>query len=265
MSHPRCKNDSSQRVGSTQKGEALFRDPVRYAPDEVLRNFYCTPRAGSDLLSDGGGPFGFDIQAALQVDFLVAEYGVDAIFETGCCVGDTTEYLARRYGGLPVWTCDIDQRFVMFTRARMARFTQVKVLSGDSAELLPSALSGAAMPLIYLDAHWRDEWPLAQELAGVKHGIVVVDDFDIGHPRFGFDTYGGISCGLDYVAKFLPPSVKSVFFNNPHAEYPFPCLQTGRRAGRCFVPIGMDPAPMSKCQFFREVHVPNLLEEDTWQ
>ncbi|MFI8977455.1 hypothetical protein ACIGO9_31565 [Nocardia asteroides] len=226
---------------------------VWYAPDKVLDSFYRTPRAGAEVLSDGGGPFGFDIQAAIQVDFLMAHYRLETIFETGCCMGDTTEYLARRYVGIPIWTCDIDARYFSFAKARLSRFEQVTVVSGDSAALLPSALRSASAPLIYLDAHWLDEWPLAEELTGVTEGLVVIDDFDIGHPRFGFDTYGGVKCDLELLVHTLPRSVESVFFSNPYGEYPLPCLQVGRRAGRCFIPIGLDPEVMRGCNFFREV------------
>jgi hypothetical protein len=138
----------------------------------------------------------------------------------------------------------------------MSEFPQVEVVLGNSAELLPAALGAAKTPLIYLDAHWRDEWPLASELSSVDRGIVIVDDFDIGIPRFGFDTYGGIACGLEYIAKFLPRSITSVFFSNPQAEYPLPCLQTGRRAGRCFVAFGLDSGPLRNSGFFNEIPVP---------
>ena len=59
--------------------------------------FYRTWRAGACRLPDGGGPFGFDIAVALLADELITGYGCDAIAETGCFLGDTTAYPARRY------------------------------------------------------------------------------------------------------------------------------------------------------------------------
>ena len=78
----------------------LARPPLRARPmssDNVYRHFYRIMRPGASELSDGGGPFGFDITTALEFDFLIERYGCDAVIEAGCNVGDTTEYLARAY------------------------------------------------------------------------------------------------------------------------------------------------------------------------
>ena len=52
--------------------------------------FYRTGRAGAQRLSDGGGPFGFDIAVALMVDDLVRRYNCGALVESGCLAGYTT-------------------------------------------------------------------------------------------------------------------------------------------------------------------------------
>lgn len=76
-------------------------------PETVYRAFYRQPRCGANTLSDGGGPSGFDIQAALMVDHLIRAHGCDAILETGSHRGDTTAYLADVYSSLPIFTCDV--------------------------------------------------------------------------------------------------------------------------------------------------------------
>jgi hypothetical protein len=68
--------------------------------ERTVATFYRTGRAGACRLSDGGGPFGFDIAVALLADELISGYGCDAVAETGCFLGDTTDYLARRYPAL---------------------------------------------------------------------------------------------------------------------------------------------------------------------
>ncbi len=73
--------------------------------DETVSVFYRTERAGACRLSDGGDPFGFDITVALIAGDLITRYGCDAVAETGCFLGDTTAYLARRYPHLPVYAC----------------------------------------------------------------------------------------------------------------------------------------------------------------
>ncbi|MEV7930435.1 hypothetical protein [Kitasatospora sp. NPDC088779] len=62
----------------------------------LLRTFYTVERAGSELLSDGGGPLGFDIQVALQLDYLIRGYQVDGIVETGGSWSD----VGRALGGI---------------------------------------------------------------------------------------------------------------------------------------------------------------------
>lgn len=95
--------------------------------DTTLAVFYRTERVGAVRLSDGGGPFGFDVTAALIVDDLLTGYSGDAIVETGCFLGDTTSYLARRYPDLPVYSCDNDARHVSFARHRLRAASNVTV------------------------------------------------------------------------------------------------------------------------------------------
>jgi hypothetical protein len=200
--------------------------------DLTVAVFYRTGRAGAQRLSDGGGPFGFDIAVALMVDELIRHYGCDAIAETGCFAGDTTFYLARRYPGLPVYSCDIDRECAAFTAKRLASFPNSEVTCENSPGMLARVVSRHARPLAFLDAHWGPDWPLIAELGIVTAaaGVAVIHDFDIGHDRFSYDTYDGVPCGpLMLSAMATPPSW--YYTLDPAASLPVPCLQTGRRAG----------------------------------
>ncbi|MFG3133477.1 hypothetical protein ACGFZU_38005 [Streptomyces tendae] len=203
----------------------------------VYHEFYRTIRAGAAGLSDGGGPFGFDITAAIAFDDMVRAYQPDALVETGCYFGDTTSYLSRAYPGLPVWSCDIDPACAALTRQRTAAHANVSVLADDSPAVVQRAAARFERPLFYLDAHGKAAWPLAQELAAIREGIVCIDDFDIGNPRFAFDHYDGVRCDAAYVLE-AAQRVQDVYRIDPEADYPFPCLQTGRRAGKGMVPFG---------------------------
>lgn len=228
------------------------------APPEDLRTasllltFYTVPRVAQELLSDGGGPFGFDITTALQIDQIVDTYACDGIVETGCCLGDTTEYLARRYPHLPVRTCDVNPQHAEFTARRLRSRENVTVKVGDSGELLPRLLEGFRTPLVYLDAHGNPEWPLHDELAAIERGIVAIDDFDIGHPRFSYDHYDGVVCGPNLVAGALP-ELAELFVGNPYGGYPAPCLQTGRRSGTGYLTRSLTASPMARSQQFIRV------------
>lgn len=205
----------------------------------TLDCFYRTERAGAARLADGGGPFGFDITLALLVDDIIEWCGVDALIETGCHRGDTTSYLARRYPELPVYSCDNDPGNAAFTRRRLAQQPNATVLHADSPELVAAASAQFERPLFYLDAHWGPDWPLARELSAASAGVVLIHDFDIGHPRFAFDVYDGVVCGPQILADLLDPP-RVYFTPDPDASHPLPCLQTGRRAGVAVLPIGIN-------------------------
>lgn len=211
--------------------------------DTTLAVFYRTERVGGVRSSDGGGPFGFDITVALIVDDLIMAYSCDAIVETGCFLGDTTSYLGRRYPELPVYSCDNDARHASFTQHRLRAISNVTVTCIDSPELVTAMVSRHVRPLLFLDAHWGERWPLGQELAAITTGIVMIHDFDIGHPRFSFDTYQGVACGPAVLASMPTPPAR-YFTPNPLADHPLPCLQTGRRAGVGIVAVGLDLGPL---------------------
>lgn len=202
----------------------------------ILECFYSTPRVGSFRLSDGGGPFGFDITVACQIDHLVREGQLDGVVETGSFVGDTLEYFARRHPRLPVVGIEIDPQYAAIAAQRCAPFPNVTVRTGDSADLLAEAVKKLRRPLVYLDAHWERTWPLAAELAILERGVVAIDDFDIGHPRFGYDQYGDLR--LDARLLHTLRDDLTWYYGAPEAVYPHPCLQIGRRTGTAYAAMG---------------------------
>ncbi len=221
-----------------------------FTPD-LLHTFYTTARAGQGRLSDGGGPFGFDITTAVQIDYLLGAYGCDGVIETGCFLGDTTDYLARLYPELPIVTCDVVAEHAAFTRHRLRDRSNTSVVTGDSADVLASLSGRFDRPLVYLDAHWYECWPLADELAAISVGIVAVDDVDLGHPRFGYDTYRGQPLDITFLADLTARD--ALYVGDPFVPYPYPCLQVGRRSGTAYLPVGLDHGPLQGSAMFRPV------------
>ena len=205
---------------------------------DTLITFYQVERAGAARLSGGGGPFGFDVTVALMADDLLTAYDCDVVVETGSHMGDTTAYLGRRYRDLPVLTCDIDPEYASFTAHRVKSLTNVAVTCQDSPALVAAAAAEYERPLFYLDAHWGT-WPLMEELAAIRAGIVLIDDFDIGHRRFSYDVYDGIACGPDLLAAMQEPPDR-YWTPDPEAVHPLPCLQVGRRPGVGITMFGLD-------------------------
>lgn len=211
---------------------------------EILTCFYSVERVGAVRLSDGGGPFGFDVHAALLFEELVVAYRPTAIVETGCFLGDTTTYLAGAYPDIPIFTCDIDGGSARFTASRLRGEGHVTVKHCDSPELVAEASPRHSPIVCFLDAHWDETWPLIRELDAIHNGIAVIHDFDIGHPRFDYDEYNGVRCGPNLLKQLSRPP-DAFFTPDPGtADYSIPCLQVGRRAGVGIVPIGVDHGPL---------------------
>ena len=224
--------------------------------ERVFRNFYSTARLGARGLpgddesfrpNDGGGPFGFDITMALQVDYLINSLECDALIETGCYLGDTTTYLANTYPKLHLISCDIDSRYVDFTRQRLRGREHAQVYATSSPEVVALACERFARPFFYLDAHWGDPWPLRDELRAIVRGIVCIHDFNIERPGYAYDSYKGVPCDSKILGSI---GAKQYWIGAPYAHYPFPCLQVGRRAGRAFLVVGLDSAPLEKSPWF---------------
>ncbi|HEU5155372.1 MAG TPA: hypothetical protein VFU43_00100 [Streptosporangiaceae bacterium] len=220
----------------------------------ILEVFYRVERAGVIRLSDGGGPFGFDITIALIVDDLIRRYACDAIVETGCFLGDTTCYLSRRYPNIPLYSCDLDAGYAAFTRRRLAGYGNARVTQEDSPDLIARVSTRHKRPFFFLDAHWGEQWPLARELEQISSGVVAVHDFDIGHPRFSYDEYDGIVCGPGVLAAMKNPP-DAYFTPDVDAVPALPCLQVGRRAGVGFIAVGLDSGPLLACAGLRPRHL----------
>jgi predicted O-methyltransferase YrrM len=146
-----------------------------------------------------GGPFnGQLVRQALFRDIIV-NIRPHAIVETGTYLGTTTNFLADT--GLPIYSVEADPRNYGFARARFWRRRNVTLLQGDSRETLQKLIGGPLRALassslfFYLDAHWNDDLPLAEELELVfsrcSAAVVMIDDFQVPFDEgYGYDDYG---------------------------------------------------------------------------
>ena len=196
-------------------------------------------------MSDGGGPFGFDITVALLIDEVISECRPEAIVETGCHMGDTTSYLAEVYPGLPIFSCHIEPAYSGFTRYRTREAPNVFVECRDSPALITDVSERYSPRFSVLMHIGGEQWPLVPELTAIQCGIAVIHDFDIDHPRFSYDEYNGVRCGPRLLAE-IPDFPDAYYTPDPNSDYPLPCLQVGRRAGVGIVPIGVDPQPLDE-------------------
>ena len=180
----------------------------------------------------GWGPFnGQTARQALFVD-IIAKAQPHAIVETGTFLGATTELMCQT--GLPVFSIELSPRNYGFARARFWRRHNLKLFQGDSRTALLGLFKGplnsfsGLVVFFYLDAHWNDDLPLAEEidiiLGRCPLAVVMVDDFEVpSDAGYGYDDYGpGRALVLDYIRTAISAHQLQAFYpSTPSvADYP---------------------------------------------
>lgn len=148
-----------------------------------------------------GVAFNGDPNIRKQLEALITRYGVKLAFETGTHAGDTSWSLGEIVER--VKTVEVDAAMVKSAKQKLAEQPNIEVCHGDSAVILGGLLAGVREPtLFYLDAHWRDKWPLLDELRAIAQSeipavVIAIHDFKVG--GLGYDSYGGKDLDFDYV------------------------------------------------------------------
>ena len=172
-----------------------------------------------ELKNHWGGAFnGQSFRKAIYQE-LVEILNVDTVVETGSYRGDTTALFAATVP--KVYTVEFLPRNFGFTRARFLFNSGVKVAHGDSRDFLrqlaEQRISSNNPILFYLDAHWQQDLPLAEELRLIldnwRNSLVMIDDFQVPGTNYGFDDYGpGKALTLGYVDEAAAPDNTAVYF-----------------------------------------------------
>ncbi len=127
-------------------------------------------------------------------DDLTSVVKLATIVETGTWVGNTTGYMATRTG-LPLATCELTPRFKALAERRLEGIGHISFSLSDSRSFLSSLEIAPGVTFFYLDAHWYDDLPLAEELNIIARRwndyVIMIDDFAVpGDPGYGYDDYG---------------------------------------------------------------------------
>jgi hypothetical protein len=190
------------------------------------------------------GPLNGQRERCLIMAELIGRTQPSAIVETGTFLGNSTEWLSAFQ--VPVFTIESNPESFGFARARLRMVSNVTPLLADSRsglrQLFAGPLSDSASQtiLFYLDAHWNEDLPLAEEIDLVfqdcPNAVVVIDDFAVPHDGgYAFDDYGA---GKSLDASYIRPAIQQ---HGLQAYYPtVPASQeTGARRG-CVVLIRGD-------------------------
>jgi hypothetical protein len=145
-----------------------------------------------------GGAFNGQIGRADIFHDIISIVSPALILETGTFLGSTAAFFAE--SGLPVVTIESLPRNYGFARARLRQFSNVDLRLGDSRVQMRHALGAynerIGRPIFaYLDAHWKADLPLAEEIQIIfshcPDAVVMIDDFQVpDDPGYAYDDYG---------------------------------------------------------------------------
>src|SRR5690242_9304975 len=118
------------------------------------------------LAASWGGPLNGQQRRRETVREIARAVDFDRVIETGTYRGTSTEFFAAVFG-IPVETVEGDPRFFTYSQKRFAHDEQIRIVLGDSRSFLRELGKVPGSPdetvFIYLDAHWKDDLPLAEE------------------------------------------------------------------------------------------------------
>ena len=143
----------------------------------------------------------------------------ELIVETGSYRGNTTLFMAEQT--VPIVTVEYDARIFGYVSTRFLLNSQIKTFNNDSRPFLKSIALDSTVAkedvFFYLDAHWDDDLPLAEELQIISsywnNWVVMIDDFQVPNGTYDYDDYGdGKALTLEYVEKALPKKDYSAYF-----------------------------------------------------
>jgi hypothetical protein len=153
-----------------------------------------------DRLDSWGGAFNGQCFRQLIFLDLVRACCFDTIVETGTFRGSTTLFLCRNSNGLPVHSTEINPRFFQISRRRLRSLSNLQLYNLDSRAFLSALqLRRETRTFFYLDAHWRENLPLAEEtefiIGNFDTFAIMIDDFEVpDNSGYAYDDYGPGKC-----------------------------------------------------------------------
>lgn len=212
--------------------ERMYNKGMTLIPRQWAGNIdLCRP----SLRSCWGGPLNGQHHRRRIVREISGALKVDRVIETGTFRASSTEFFVSVFG-TPVETIEIDRRHFVYSTKRLAPESDVRVHLGDSPDVLrrlaASSTAKEETVFIYLDAHWEDHLPLAEELdiiaAGWPRAVVLIDDFQVnGDDGYAYDNYGTAGA---LTRDYLPASVGGWAMFYPSVDSGG---ETGARRGSC--------------------------------
>ncbi|MBT2298871.1 hypothetical protein J7E70_00190 [Variovorax paradoxus] len=234
--------------------DAMSENSIERA-DELMRIAASLELISPELQNCWGGPLNGQEGRRAIFRELISTVGFDAVFETGTYRGLTTAWFADHFSG-PIYSCEIDKRYHYQAQSNLRARGNIHLSLEDSRQFLRRSL--AASPergryFVYLDAHWHDDLPLAEEiqiiLESARDCVIAIDDFKVPEDDYKFDDYGpGKVISLELLEQFKDESIRFFFPKLPASS------ETGAARGVCVITREL-AAEVENC---------GLLEGNSW-
>jgi len=211
----------------------------------------------SDATYDPAGQHGLNLQERRKeiVADLFNRCRFNAVLETGTYLGASSSYFANTYH-VPVYTSEVLPRNFHVARRMLRDLSNVHLHLLDSREFLRSLVRDNTLPgqtlFCYLDAHWYDDLPLAEEIEVIASGwsdfVIMIDDFCVpGDAGYAFDDYGeGRRLDVEYLEGVRHRANLSLYFPTAASS-----SETGRRRGAAVLASPSMAAECSACSLLR--------------
>ncbi|MBI3589579.1 MAG: hypothetical protein HY093_04190 [Candidatus Liptonbacteria bacterium] len=143
--------------------------------------------------------------------------------ETGTFLGDTTLYLSKIFPALSIYTIELSREYYRESARRFLSSKNIVLLKDSSPKALHKLIQTSCLgnfPLVFLDAHWYDYWPILDELnelQSLPRAVIMIDDFEVpGKPWFEYDIYYEGKKILKNDLSFIEPTLN----DNYHILFP---------------------------------------------
>lgn len=180
-------------------------------------------------------PLGGDLYLIKDIFDVVNTFNIKVIVETGTWKGRSAQLFSAMVDN--VYTIEINEDF--YNQADyLSEYINIHRYLGNSYDVLFDILNYKEIGeniLYFLDAHWRDEWPLKKELQtiadfGSNNSIICIHDiFNPNNEELGYDRYSGQRLDFEYIK----PEVESIFGKNYSLRYNKNA--TGEKRGVLFI------------------------------
>lgn len=167
------------------------------------------------------------MKPALSDKFLIDEiiklknqFNCSTFIETGTWIGLNADIASKHFD--KVITFEINDNFYQKALENNKNNKNVKLVFGNSSELLKNYIDFSQNNIFFLDAHWGDYWPLLDELEVIASlnikPIILIHDFYVpnenGAAKFNYDMYKDQPLNLKYVQKQMEK-----IYNNNYIHY----------------------------------------------